>query len=293
MSPYPVIEIDRHPEIPEQLGTKEKFWIKHEGRLQLLKFGREGTGEDWAEKVACELSQLLQLPHANYDLVKYNGRCGVLTPSIVQEGERLILGNEIINSVSSGYDAALSYKQREHTVSRVLAALARFTSSKDQSQCAFVGYLLLDAWIGNTDRHHENWGIINHRGTRISLAPTFDHASSLGRELSDEAKSVRISTKDVRYSVEAFSERARSAIYENQNDRKPLSTIDAFFSAASKVPRKCGEYWVGNLTAIKDDEIDSIFRRVPIEFMSIQSREFARRILNFNRCRIVRKWEGS
>jgi hypothetical protein len=24
----------------------------------------------------------------------------------------------------------------------------------------FVGYLLLDAWIGNGDRHHENWGIV-------------------------------------------------------------------------------------------------------------------------------------
>jgi hypothetical protein len=24
----------------------------------------------------------------------------------------------------------------------------------------FVGYLLLDAWIGNGDRHHENWRFI-------------------------------------------------------------------------------------------------------------------------------------
>lgn len=25
----------------------------------------------------------------------------------------------------------------------------------------FVGYLLLDAWIGNSDRHHENWAFIS------------------------------------------------------------------------------------------------------------------------------------
>ncbi|WP_172435571.1 HipA domain-containing protein, partial [Escherichia coli] len=48
----------------------------------------------------------------------------------------------------------------------------------------FVGYLLLDAWIGNTDRHHENWAFIS-LGEKIYLAPTYDHASSMGRELSD------------------------------------------------------------------------------------------------------------
>lgn len=42
--------------------------------------------------------------------------------------------------------------------------------------------------IGNVDRHHENWGILRKRvdGEWYGrLAPTFDHASSLGRELVD------------------------------------------------------------------------------------------------------------
>nr|WP_298103472.1 HipA domain-containing protein [uncultured Shinella sp.] len=293
VSLFPVIELKEHPGNPEQLGTKEKFWIEHDNRLHLLKFGREGTGEDWAEKVACELCCLLGIPHAHYDLAKYNGRCGVLTPSIVKDGERLILGNELINSVSSGYDSTVSYRQREHTVTRVLAALARFTSNKEDSQCIFSGYLLLDAWIGNTDRHHENWGLINHEGTRVSLAPTFDHASSLGRELPDRVRSERLATKDTRFSVEAFSEKARSAIYENQHDRKPLSTVAAFMSVASKLPKKCGSYWVEKLETIPVQEIDSIFSRIPDEFISAPSRGFATRILHHNRTRILREWEKS
>ena len=49
-------------------------------------------------------------------------------------------------------------------------------------------YMVLDALIGNTDRHHENWGILR---TRVDgqwedkVAPSFDHASLLGRELQD------------------------------------------------------------------------------------------------------------
>ena len=37
----------------------------------------------------------------------------------------------------------------------------------------FVGYLLLDAWIGNTDRHHENWGfvLVGEANERGRLAP--------------------------------------------------------------------------------------------------------------------------
>ena len=48
----------------------------------------------------------------------------------------------------------------------------------------FAGYLMLDALIGNTDRHHENWAIIQ-AGRQYCLAPTFDHASCLGFNLSD------------------------------------------------------------------------------------------------------------
>jgi hypothetical protein len=46
---------------------------------------------------------------------------------------------------------------------------------------------MLDAWIGNGDRHHLNWGLVRNKLTpniieTIHLAPTYDHASSLGRE---------------------------------------------------------------------------------------------------------------
>lgn len=43
--------------------------------------------------------------------------------------------------------------------------------------------LALDAVIGNTDRHTENWGFLIEQGrdgTRYSLAPAFDNGTSLG-----------------------------------------------------------------------------------------------------------------
>lgn len=54
----------------EQLGTKDKFWFEGEGgRHTLCKFGRQDTGENWAEKVASEICNILRIPHAEYELV--------------------------------------------------------------------------------------------------------------------------------------------------------------------------------------------------------------------------------
>lgn len=55
--------------------------------------------------------------------------------------------------------------------------------------------MCFDAWIANTDRHAENWGIIAKSNNINVLAPTFDQASSLGRNESDENRIKRMQTK--------------------------------------------------------------------------------------------------
>jgi hypothetical protein len=51
--------------------------------------------------------------------------------------------------------------------------------------------LAFDAFIGNTDRHPDNWGILTfrlpNREVRYELAPAFDNGTSLGYELRDSA----------------------------------------------------------------------------------------------------------
>ncbi len=88
----------------------------------------------------------------------------------------------------------------------------------------FVGYLLLDAWIGNGDRHHENWGLVSAIDRTIHLAPTYDHASSLGRELSDAKRQERLQNK----TVGAYLKKNYSAFYAQASDSKSLTTLAAF-----------------------------------------------------------------
>jgi hypothetical protein len=230
-------------DLPEVLGTKPKFWYEDEqGRKTLYKEGRPNSGEHWAEKICCEICRLLGLPHADYDLAQWRGRKGVVTPSFVAEGARLVLGNEVLARSIPGYEGVPRFKARQHTVRVVMAVLGDpriklptgfaglpgVTTPAD----AFVGYIMLDALVGNQDRHHENWGLVVIPTRQIILAPTFDHASSLGRNERDEERVRRLTTRDRGSSIERYVERARSAFYLSPASTQALSTLAAFHEAA-------------------------------------------------------------
>lgn len=186
----------------ETLGSKYKFWFHHPKLGHCLyKQNRINLGEDWAEKVASELCELLELPHAVYELAStWKGDRGVISLDFVPQGGTLVHGNELLASIVPNYPTSSTYGVSQHTIDLVLDLIANESVKlpfewipPPDIQTAvdvFVGYLLLDAWIGNGDRHHENWGIVriktdsNPEETEY-LAPTYDHASSLGRELSD------------------------------------------------------------------------------------------------------------
>ena len=106
---------------------------------------------------------------------------------------------------------------------------------------AFLGFLLLDAWIGNTDRHDNNWGVLERSttdGPIRYLAPTFDHASSLGRELTDEVRHERLTTNDKNRTVEAYIERCRSAFVREEDVEETIHPTEVFQQAAVLYPMR-------------------------------------------------------
>lgn len=75
-------------QIIEQMGTKYKFWLSSQDDEKedlIFKQGRPGTGEDWAEKIACELAKIINLPRAEYNLAKYKEMYGVISKKSIQK----------------------------------------------------------------------------------------------------------------------------------------------------------------------------------------------------------------
>lgn len=148
----------------------------------------------------------------------------------------------------------------------------------------FVGYLLLDALIGNSDRHHENWAFVSLNG-KTYLAPTYDHASCLGGNETDETRERRLTTKDKGFSVQVFVTKCRSALYAKDSDQKPLKTFDAFLEARQRYPN-AANIWLEHLNKVSNNDILGLFQRIPTERISKTAIEFAQKILEINQRRL-------
>lgn len=280
----------------EPLGTKQKFWFRDEdSRRCLFKEGRPNSGDDWSEKVASELCELIGLPHVHYELALWRGRRGVVSWTFVPTEGRLVHGNELLAKVVRGYPETKFFRVSQHTVRRVLAILKNpriqppigwtgFTGIETAIDI-FVGYLMFDAWIANQDRHHENWGYIT-TPMATYLAPSYDHASSLGSNEMDTNREERLTTRDRRRSIEWYVERATSAFYASPSSKKPLSTLEAFREAGKRRP-KAAAAWLERLQQVSSQNVLFIFEQIPSDRITPIAHRFAQKMLELNRQRLL------
>ncbi|MBN1612764.1 MAG: HipA domain-containing protein [Polyangiaceae bacterium] len=303
-NPFPVYElpVDVVRDDLEPLGTKRKFWYRNDaGEKWLFKYGRPGTGEHWAEKIASEIAGCLGLPCAEVELARHGEDWGTISRDFTNDGSyALVHGNELLGEQLPDYPTGRRYRVRQHTLDAIRGVLSTTTIEapaglpvelpEPRAFALFVGYLLLDAVIGNTDRHHENWGVLllGTNPRRMTLAPTFDHASSLGRELADDKRLGRLAAKDDERGIVGYAEgaRVRSAIYRAEGDGSPMSPLEAL-SACRELASDAFDRWIDHLAAVQA----SLVRwreRVEVRVMSEAAAEFAGRLVRHNVARVLR-----
>lgn len=295
---YPIVRVTQPPDAPEQLGTKKKYWYQaDDGRWMLFKAEERGYGEDWSEKVVCELAELLGLPHVHYEMARDEtaDEPGVVSAQMLQKGETLVHGNTLLQAIDKGYPKNV-LRVSAHTVDAVYQTV-RMLHLPDKRWCAqlpaemkrgvdvFCGYLLLDAWVANQDRHHENWAGI-WTGKRLTLAPSYDHGSALARNVSDKEKKARMATNDAGYSVAAFARKASSRLFRDAADSKALGALDAFRAFAEPMQDKV-LVWMDRLHAIERHALEDVLEQVSPKRLSAISRDFTLLLLIENRDRIL------
>lgn len=296
---FPVVTIEPHQVVgEEQLGSKEKFWFRRGRELWLFKEARvikapEGVfpaGEDWAEKISSEIAHILDIPAATVELAEFSGRRGCASLNFTSQEKQLEHGNEVMAGQLDGYDPELRYQQTNHTVENIVLAVSKMFPKPREHHAVLrrlASYLVLDALIGNTDRHHENWGFLwqvqvhidevseaGRLSKEYDVAPTFDLGSSLGRELLDGKRIEHLQ----KGTVEKYLRKARGGIYipGERRGASPLALVEStartypdFFRPALDVLRKTP---LAQITAVVD--------RVPYERMSEPAKAFAQAMLS-------------
>jgi hypothetical protein len=291
----------------ETKGQKNKIWLieppthtrAKKERHWLFKDRAQG-GDDWAERVACEVAKELQLPCPRTELARRETTLGVMSLDFTENFVRgdLLLGNELLFQNDPNYPRGRHFRGGAHTIDKVLTVLSRpdiavpepLLGKLASAADLFLGYLMFDVLIGNTDRHHENWGILlqptdSCPGAAV-LAPSFDHAASLGQILRDDERERRLTTKDKGYQVGAYVEKARSALLQSPGDVRPLTLMDALITAGRRLPQGA-KFWQSALSEVSEQALSRCVGKVPDTLASYWAKLFADAMLLTNRQRIL------
>jgi hypothetical protein len=287
---YSVLEIQPEWVLErEALGSKRKFWYRatEDEPQWLFKYPQPNAGQHWSEKIAAEVAAGLEILHARVELAVFQGTRGSATESFAREGRNLFHGNQILAGKVLGYDPAKEFRQSDHTLTNIFIAIDRtfpIPESAHKAKAIFASYLVLDALIGNTDRHHENWGILRRRvgdHWQGMLAPTFDHASSLGRELVDTAEGKCRERLLREGRVGPYAEKAPGAIFWDRSDKRGLSPLELVRRAAGLHP-ELFQSALARLERLDRQGLETIVGRVPGAWMTPLAREFAVELMCYN-----------
>jgi hypothetical protein len=296
-------------------GRFYKYWCSHPqlGRCLFKAAAPDGfTVEerrlDWHEKVAAELGKLLGLPIARTELALGYVQeletyvSGTLSVDYTPMGSQIMSGRRFLSIADPSYDAEQSDGADSYNVENVLSRLQENSvdlplnwipplaklvpkSIKDGADL-MVGYLLFDAWLSATDRHDENWELALLEDG-YHLCPTFDHGDSLGAKLSHE---------EIRGRDFVSAKLIESCWWENRMldglvNAVEISTAEAFAIGAGFRPL-AAQVWLECLDLVDVNDIQRIFEQVPTVIIAAERSQFAIKLLEFNRQKLLKEFTG-
>jgi len=127
--------------------------------------------------------------------------------------------------------------------------------------------------------------------SKVYLSPTFDHASSMGRNESDKIRREKLQSNDENRSTEGYARRAKSAFYSSNTKGVKLNTFEVVKIASSACPMAC-ETWIKRIADIPNEMIRDQFSRIPKDRISELGIDFAVKLLDVNRKRLLKEVEN-
>jgi len=160
-------------------GSEEKFGITLDGLDYIVKFQKPSeTGllyNTISEYIGCHIFTMLDMHAQNTYLGTYKGRNVVLIEDFVKENQQFVPFNEVGDSSLENDRETYQYSYTD--IMQMLKANTKLTQvAATISQ--FWHMYIIDALLGNFDRHGANWGFIKEND-RYTLAPIFDNGSCL------------------------------------------------------------------------------------------------------------------
>lgn len=273
-------------------GLEEKIWLAEPGtdRKALfkpnLRHDNAQQADHWPEKLASEIAGLLGVPAAFIDLAVREGRRGCLSYDVKPDGWQLQPGWLLLAQLLGEHDP-MDREHRGHTLSNIFKVLEGYAPPPGFTGPAsftafgvFIGYVAFDALIANRDRHPANWSVLLGPGEDDQrLAPSYDHATSLGFSLTDV---VRLRKLGNEREWEAFLRKGTAHRFEGG---RKLPLTDFAREALEVADAEVRGYWLDRVDARTKDQIVDLAGSV--SEMSDVARTFAMELVDANRRRLL------
>ena len=173
-------------------GSEKKIGIVINDERYIVKFQKDSlTGLRFnhvSEYLGSHIFALLGFKAQETYLGTYNNRHVVVMKDFLTDGAQFVPFNEVGESSLDVDKEKVQYTYTD--IMKMLRANRKLTDV-DKTIDVFWDMYIVDAFIGNFDRHGMNWGFIKENN-RYSLAPVFDNGSALFPQMNDEEEMLRI-----------------------------------------------------------------------------------------------------
>lgn len=168
-------------------GSERKKGLRgRDGSCYMVKFQKSSPfGKHFnhiSEYLGSHIFQLAGIPAQETLLGTYGGESVVACKDFIEPGTQFVPFNDVGESTLE--EDRESYQYDYGDIMQMLRDNSKLTSVEETVE-AFWRIYVIDALIGNFDRHGSNWGFIKRRG-KYSLAPVFDNGSCLFPRLVDD-----------------------------------------------------------------------------------------------------------
>ncbi|MEW1921862.1 HipA domain-containing protein [Pseudarthrobacter oxydans] len=276
------------PAEDEPAGENEKTWfLAPDGSRWIFKRNRpqRSPNEHASELVASRVAKRLGIPAAEIRLATISGEIGCISHDVKSRPRhQLDSGSLFIAEYAQDFDprAKDSAGHSLENIAKVLTSVAPpigYDEAGLTSEGWFAGYLVFDALIGNQDRHSENWSLELDLAGTFHLAPSYDHATSLGIVQRNPAKVEKLLLSPE--ALKTFAERARGTRFEAKAKTTLVQVAAEFCRMAAPL---AAIHWGNRIASLDLNEVADI---VASAGMSAPNDKLATEIVRRNKERLV------
>lgn len=173
-------------------GSERKIGLVIDGNEYMVKFQKETEfgkrNNHISEFLGSHIFEMLGFETQETLLGKYHDQEVVACKNFIQDGYQFVPFNDVGESTLDQDKESYQYSYED--IMQMLKDNSKLTSVQ-QTVDSFWKIFIVDALIGNFDRHGGNWGFLK-KDNAYTLAPVFDNGSSLFPNLTDRDEMIRI-----------------------------------------------------------------------------------------------------